>query len=1095
MGGEITWQCLPNGRFRFIMKLYRECDGITYNTTETMNVANCPTLTSISMSLKPGANPRDGDDGVLDGKTDISPNCYSTSLELSCPTVPAPNMGAVEEWYYTSDLSYPTGVQLNGVPPASGWIFSHTGCCRNPSTNVTNATSDDWFLRAVMFPYQGTNMFPCYDNSPVFAEIPSTVICTGYPFTYNHNATDKELDCLMYEWAPALDGSISTPVTYASGYSFTNPLPSTTQNANNVPATVDPYTGEISYTSFTSGAFVTVTKVTAYRNSIKIAEIYREMQIVLLACATPNTKPDVSPPFLNPLTGVYELYVDTVYAGDVIDFDITALDMDVLPTGMPNTIYLESSSLNYGTGYSSTTTGCVNPPCATLTPAPPMNAMVALATHFHWQTSCDHLSFTGGCGNTPGNVHTFYFKIYDNGCPANAINGVTVTIVLLPPPIIDPPKIHCTEVLPGGDVTLTWTIPPDPRATFNSYHIYSADNPAGPFIKIDSIFTYGQTSYTHVGANALNGPRYYYATSRSSCYGAFYSPPCDTVASMHLEVTPVGGGQIAQLDWNPVSNPLLPSSSNHYQIYREYPIGTWTLLDSTTDLTYLDTVTVCNDSLNYRIEIGDMIGCTSVSSPDGATLADGFPPITPVMDTVSVSRLTGEAEMSWQPSPSQDTRKYYIYRRTGAGPWFIVDSVFGINNTYYTYLASNPQVGSESYCVAAVDSCNQPSPMGTEHKTIFLKPITLDACADKIMLSWSRYINMGPAVAGYRVYMSEDGAPFTLLSTLGPADTTYTQWSFTVNANYCYYIQAFNTDGETSSSNEQCVVAIKPNQPRFVYMRYATVVDNQYVKLAFFVDTTAYITRYELQRSDDGIAYYSLASLPATNTGSTIIYDDHTAFVSAQSYYYRVIVVDSCNMEVLTSNVARTIFLEGNTETFLQNYVQWNPYEDRNVIEYSLNRQVENYDEMHILGLIAPGSVNYIDDVSAYTEEGGRFYYRVDAPMYDLFLSQYPFADTSRSNMILLLQEPRVYIPTAFTPLGFNPVFAPVGVFTDTEEYYMGIYDRWGEKLFESFDVNQGWDGSYNGKVCHLGSYVYFIRFKLPSGKYYEKLGSVILVR
>ena len=31
MGGEITWQCLANGNFRFIMKLYRECNGVTFN--------------------------------------------------------------------------------------------------------------------------------------------------------------------------------------------------------------------------------------------------------------------------------------------------------------------------------------------------------------------------------------------------------------------------------------------------------------------------------------------------------------------------------------------------------------------------------------------------------------------------------------------------------------------------------------------------------------------------------------------------------------------------------------------------------------------------------------------------------------------------------------------------------------------------------------------------------------------------------------------------------------------------------------------------------------------------------------------------------
>ena len=113
----------------------------------------------------------------------------------------------------------------------------------------------DWFLRAIMYPYNGQNTFPCYDNSPTFAELPTTVICSGYPFTYNHNAFDKELDSLGFEWAPALNGNISTPVTYQSGYSYNSPLPGPAQNPNNVAAYCKSYNGEISYTSLYKRSF------------------------------------------------------------------------------------------------------------------------------------------------------------------------------------------------------------------------------------------------------------------------------------------------------------------------------------------------------------------------------------------------------------------------------------------------------------------------------------------------------------------------------------------------------------------------------------------------------------------------------------------------------------------------------------------------------------------------------------------------------------------------------------------------------------------------------------------------------------------------
>ena len=42
---------------------------------------------------------------------------------------------------------------------------------------------------------------PCFDSSPNFKEQPKTILCTGFPFSYNHNASDPELDNLVYDWA------------------------------------------------------------------------------------------------------------------------------------------------------------------------------------------------------------------------------------------------------------------------------------------------------------------------------------------------------------------------------------------------------------------------------------------------------------------------------------------------------------------------------------------------------------------------------------------------------------------------------------------------------------------------------------------------------------------------------------------------------------------------------------------------------------------------------------------------------------------------------------------------------------------------------
>jgi gliding motility-associated-like protein len=1101
MGGEITWQCLGNGNYRFIMKLYRECNGITYNNTEDITIHNYPALSTITLNLLPGGNPRDSDDGLLDGKTDLSPNCWNSTQEIQCnPNPNQPNTGAVEEWYFTSDATYPNGVQLIGVPPAAGWIFSHTGCCRNPCNNIPTSTNDNWFLRAIMYPYNSTNEYPCFDNSPQFAEVPSTVICTGYPFKYNHNAFDKELDSLSFTWAPALNGNISTPEVYGGGYNYNSPLPGPAQNPLNVAATMNPYEGEISYTSYTNGAYVTVTKVTAYRCGIKIAEIFREMQIVLLACPGSNTPPFATGPFYNPVTGLME-FVDTVYAGDVVDFDITSIDYGTLPNGNPQTITLEASGQDFGAGFTNPASGCVRPPCATLNPPPVISAMVAVATHFHWQTSCDHLTHPASITGIPGicgtlfNVHNFIIKMSDNYCPAPGIQIATISIVVLPLPVLKPPELKCTEVHPNGDITITWIPPPDPHNTFNSYQVYCSSSPTGPFVKIDSIFAYASTSKTYSGLGGNTAPRYFYMTTRSGCYGKYYSlTTSDTVASMKLNVTVNSLGNVAQLAWNPVHNPLLGSSSQWYHIFREHPAGSWSLIDSTQQLTYNDSITLCSAFINYRIEISDTTGCTSVSSVSGALLQDPFPPDNISLDSVSVDNSIGKAILGWQPSTSPDVIKYYIYY-FGLGIWQIHDSV-NVPQTSYIDLSSNPLIHSEAYSIAAVDSCKKLSLMSPEHRTIYLSPIVLNACADKVSLNWSSYINFDPPLAGYRIYYKLNGGPLTFLASTASTVNTYDHLGVIPNAQYCYFIQAFDSLGQkTSSSNIQCAYITKPNQPKYVYLRYATVYNNESVKIGFFVDTAAYITKLKVLRSEDGSSYDTIAKLPPNNLLANVSYQDNAALVNEKSYYYKVVIVDSCNLDILTSNTGRTIYLSGNAPDYLSNYISWNDYEDRTPLSYNVFREVEDFEPYNKIQSMVSTTTSFTDDVENYTQSEGRFKYYIQSPLFNIFNADFPFADTVYSNEVIILQPPRLYVPNAFSPNGMNNIFKPIGVFTEKDNYEFIIYDRWGQKVFETKDYNEGWDGKFSGKSAEAGIYTYYIHIINAFNKTFNKRGTVMLVR
>jgi gliding motility-associated-like protein len=73
------------------------------------------------------------------------------------------------------------------------------------------------------------------------------------------------------------------------------------------------------------------------------------------------------------------------------------------------------------------------------------------------------------------------------------------------------------------------------------------------------------------------------------------------------------------------------------------------------------------------------------------------------------------------------------------------------------------------------------------------------------------------------------------------------------------------------------------------------------------------------------------------------------------------------------------------------------------------------------------------------------------------------------------------YVPNTFTPDGDgnNEVFRPVitsGM--DPNYYHFYIYNRWGEAVFESQDIEDGWDGTVHGLVAQDGTYTWKIEFK-----------------
>ena len=88
-----------------------------------------------------------------------------------------------------------------------------------------------------------------------------------------------------------------------------------------------------------------------------------------------------------------------------------------------------------------------------------------------------------------------------------------------------------------------------------------------------------------------------------------------------------------------------------------------------------------------------------------------------------------------------------------------------------------------------------------------------------------------------------------------------------------------------------------------------------------------------------------------------------------------------------------------------------------------------------------------------------------------------------------------VYVPTAFTPNndGRNDILKVIG--TTVKKLNFSIYNRWGERVFATTDIQRGWNGTYKGVLQASGTFVFYLDAELIDGSRRVKKGSIMLIR
>jgi len=92
-----------------------------------------------------------------------------------------------------------------------------------------------------------------------------------------------------------------------------------------------------------------------------------------------------------------------------------------------------------------------------------------------------------------------------------------------------------------------------------------------------------------------------------------------------------------------------------------------------------------------------------------------------------------------------------------------------------------------------------------------------------------------------------------------------------------------------------------------------------------------------------------------------------------------------------------------------------------------------------------------------------------------------------------------IYVPNTFTPdgNGMNDIFNAVTVGIDPNEFEMWIFDRWGNMIYYTDDLDDGWDGRVQGEadICQIDTYVWKIQCRDMLGNKHNLIGHVNLIK
>jgi len=507
-------------------------------------------------------------------------------------------------------------------------------------------------------------------------------------------------------------------------------------------------------------------------------------------------------------------------------------------------------------------------------------------------------------------------------------------------------------------------------------------------------------------------------------------------------------------------------------------------------------VTVPNNK-RWEVFVSSHFACNGIDSfNSNRVLVDDIAPLLFEPDSVSVDYSSQNLVAGWTKPPINDIKGFSLFKEN-SGTNLLLKDTFSL---FYSFPKStfNPaNFGTIKFSIAAFDSCLNGGILSSYHTPPFLS-VQVDPnyyCSRKCSLLLNPYIGWGSDSFWLYRLNTKTNQWKIVESGLWPGGAqVVVDSNLELDVTYDYFFRCKKSGARITSSSNRIAIQLpslsKVNPPVLdkvsVNGNSLDVVGNSGLLGPGF----SYIL--EKRGTSGGWTNYStFNNSGSTSTSKIINYNDAVVSINSGYYRYRVIRKDNCGNGFDTSLIHSNIWLRYNGSTLFWNrYWGWLCATCSKSVTYNLNRY--------------NSSTNSWENVESYQNNNDTFKtitglwegiqrFRVEATNNEngtVSISNELLVDLGYNSNV----KDTLLIPSAFTPMGLNPLFKISNPAISRGESTFDIYNRWGEQIWTG-DAIEGWDGNdLGGNAVADGVYVYHFT-AVYRNKRVVKSGSVLLLK